>query len=134
MPPCPPARRQQDTFSIRLAQLEVFANDDRTRTFLSLAAQQGAGAGNSTRSSDSDSDSGGDNADGGDSTQRQPAYSSQLVGLCHAVSTVFAAHGLPRFHSDPRPHASGGCPCAAPADLLMPVQCRQGRSRMALVC
>ncbi|KAL4440335.1 hypothetical protein ABPG75_003336 [Micractinium tetrahymenae] len=33
-------------------------------------------------------------------------YSPHLVALCHAASSVFAAHGLPRFHASPRPHAS----------------------------
>ncbi|KAL4429009.1 hypothetical protein ABPG77_006048 [Micractinium sp. CCAP 211/92] len=38
--------------------------------------------------------------------QLQQEYSPHLVALCHAVSSVFASHGLPRFHAVPRPHAS----------------------------
>lgn len=49
--------------------------------------------------------------------QQQQQYSPQLVSLCHAISSVFASHGLPRFHAVPRPHASGepflGC-CRLP--------------------
>jgi hypothetical protein len=49
------------------------------------------------------------------------------VALSHAVSGVFAAHGLPRFYDDPRPHVSGeygggggGCQLAGrPACLPM---------------
>ncbi|PRW39260.1 U6 snRNA phosphodiesterase [Chlorella sorokiniana] len=37
---------------------------------------------------------------------QRPNYCRQLVQMCHAVSGVFAAHGLPRFYADPQPHAS----------------------------
>ena len=122
--PCLPGRpccRRQDTFCIRLGRLAVFCNDDRTRTFLSLAAEEGDGGSsggggtagvaaaaegpsNSRDGGSSDSEGSGD---GGCTQPQRPRYSEQLVGLCHAVSGVFAAHGLPRFYADPQPHASG---------------------------
>ena len=40
---------------------------------------------------------------------QRPNYCRQLVQMCHAVSGVFAAHGLPRFYADPQPHASSEC-------------------------
>jgi len=42
---------------------------------------------------------------------QRPNYCRQLVQMCHAVSGVFAAHGLPRFYADPQPHASSEWPC-----------------------
>lgn len=135
--PLPPSIRcrQQETFSIHLGRLEAFANDDRTRAFLSLAAEEGspggsaAAAGGSSAAATAGGGSAGaagaesaaaaataiptSSGDGSSDSeevqaQAQSPYSSQLVSLCHAVSQVFAAHGLPRFYADPRPHASGG--------------------------
>lgn len=87
---------------------EVFLNDEKTRTFLALAAG-GIPRGGGTSSSDSDS--GGGSAGAGAHGRRQQRYCPQLVALSHAVSGVFAAHGLPRFYADPRPHVSGECVC-----------------------
>ena len=85
----------------------MFLNDEKTRTFLALAAGGSHHGGSSTDSdSDSDSDSGGGGAGAGAHGRRR-RYCPQLVALSHAVSGVFAAHGLPRFYDDPRPHVSG---------------------------
>ena len=110
----------------------VFCNDARTRTFLAVAAEA-AGIGSSGSSSDelSRSSSGEPEGSSGRDAEgavangaagangaaastaarhpRRPNYSRQLVQMCHAVSGVFAAHGLPRFYADPQPHTSSEC-------------------------
>lgn len=97
----------------------MFCNDARTRTFLAVAAEQGgSGSGSSDvtgtnseqeGSSDSSSNVGTHSTAASDAPGQlqRPEYSGQLVQMCHAVSGVFAAHGLPRFYADPQPHASG---------------------------
>ena len=103
---------------MRLGPPEVFANDDRSRTFLSLAAvEAGAPSSDGTNSSSGGGSGGVCSGDAGGEQQqqqqrrRQPRYCAQLVALCHAVSAVFVAHGLPRFYADPQPHASGERAC-----------------------
>ena len=128
-PPPPRACRRHDTFCIRMGAPEVLVNDDRTRTFLVLAAGGGGGGAVEARggSKAGETGSGGVKAAlaGGQAGGQQqnvrhgggqqalppplPRYSPALVSLCHAVSGVFAAHGLPRFYAEPRPHVSGGC-------------------------
>ncbi|EFN54078.1 hypothetical protein CHLNCDRAFT_136195 [Chlorella variabilis] len=114
--------RQQETFCIRMGRAEVFCNDDRSRTFLSLRACGVGGVGDSGCCPVADAAQAADAAqqqqrEGGEEAGgevRGPAeagagpqpYSRQLVGLSHAVSRVFAAHALPRFYAEPRPHAS----------------------------
>ncbi|PSC71913.1 Oxoglutarate iron-dependent dioxygenase [Micractinium conductrix] len=118
--------RRHDTFCIRMGAPEVLVNDDRTRTFLVLAAGGGGGGAVEARggSKAGETGSGGVKAAlaGGQAGGQQqnvrhgggqqalppplPRYSPALVSLCHAVSGVFAAHGLPRFYAEPRPHVS----------------------------
>jgi len=84
--------RRSKPFAITLGhQIEIFTNDDRTRTFLAFSAAStltdnntGSGGGHASRNSSCDA----------------------ILNTILSVSTSFKLHGLPEFYENPRPHVS----------------------------
>jgi hypothetical protein len=107
---------------MRMGAPEVFCNDERSRTFLALRAcggcQRDPAAGQAEQEERQRQQRGGAEAEAeaeaaGD---RDGAYCPPLVAACHVISRLFRERGLPPFHEDPRPHASGEAqPCFAAA-------------------
>jgi hypothetical protein len=103
--------RRLRPFVLAMGRPEVFLNDDRSRTFLALAAAATPAAPGGP----------GPGGGGGDPLQR----------AIDAASAAFLRHGLPRFYDDPRPHVSvawvaGDCEAALQAALAEPEGRRAG--------